>query len=100
MVVLLNEFDHAHSLLDGNDGMTSKFGAIRYYDDSDIEKWCSGLRITKTLGMRTFWDLQQNQEIHKDANWQDKMLDMEMRVSDIEEYVNIAFFHHIVVGKK
>lgn len=100
MVVLLNEFDHAHSLLDGNDGMTSKFGAIRYYDDSDIEKWCSGLRITKTLGMRTFWDLQQNQELHKDAGWQDKMLDIEMRVADVEEYVNIAFFHHMVVGKK
>jgi len=21
--------------------------------------------------MRIFWDMQQNQEIHKDANWQD-----------------------------
>ena len=73
MVVLLNDFEHAHSLLDGNDGMTSKFGAIRYYEDSDIEEWCPNLKITKTLGMRTFWDMQQNQEIHKDAEWQDKI---------------------------
>ena len=50
MVVLLNDFEHAHSLLDGNDGMASKYGAIRYYEDADIEKWCSKLVITKTLG--------------------------------------------------
>ncbi|MBO5352695.1 MAG: methyltransferase domain-containing protein [Lachnospiraceae bacterium] len=100
MVVLLNEFAHAHSLLDGNDGTTSKYGAIHYYEDADIEKWCSDLKITRTLGMRTFWDLQQNQEIHKDAEWQEKMLEMEQRVADREEYKRIAFFHHLTIQKK
>jgi SAM-dependent methyltransferase len=57
MVVLLNDFEHAHSLLDGNDGMASKYGAIHYYEDTDIEKWCPELVIMKTLGMRTFWDM-------------------------------------------
>lgn len=100
MVVLLNDFEHAHSLLDGNDGMTSKYGAIRYYEDSDIENWCSKLKITKTRGMRTFWDMQQDQEIHKDADWQDKMVEIEMRVSDMDEYKDIAFFHHLTIEKK
>lgn len=100
MVVLLNDFEHAHSLLDGNDGMASKYGAIRYYEDSDIEKWCPELAITKTLGMRTFWDLQQNQEIHKDVDWQDKMVEIEMRVSDMDVYKDIAFFHHLILEKK
>lgn len=100
MVVLLNDFEHAHSLLDGNNGMTSKYGAIRYYEDSDIEKWCSELAITKTLGMRTFWDMQQNQEIHKDAGWQDKMVEIEMRVSDMDRYKDIAFFHHLTIEKR
>lgn len=100
MVVLLNDFEHAHSLLDGNDGMASKYGAIRYYEDSDIEKWCPELMITKTLGMRTFWDMQQNQEIHKDTDWQDKMAEIEMRVSDIDEYKDIAFFHHLMIEKR
>ena len=100
MVVLLNDFEHAHSLLDGNNGMTSKYGAIRYYEDLDIEKWCPTLRITKTLGMRTFWDLQQNQEIHKDMDWQDKMVEMEMRVSDMDGYRDIAFFHHLIIEKR
>lgn len=100
MVVLLNDFEHAHSLLEGNDGMTSKYGAIRYYEDSDIEKWCSALKITKILGMRTFWDMQQNQGIHKDADWQDKMVEIELRVSDMDEYKNIAFFHHLMIDKR
>lgn len=100
MVVLLNDFEHAHGLLDGNDGMASKYGAIRYYEDSDIEEWCPTLTITKTLGMRTFWDLQQNQEIHKSADWQDKMVEIELRVSDMDEYRDIAFFHHLVIEKK
>ncbi len=100
MVVLLNDFEHAHSLLDGNDGMTSKFGAIRYYEDADIEKWCPKLEITKTLGMRTFWDMQQNQENHKDVEWQDKMIDIEMRVSDMNDYKAISFFHHLIIEKR
>lgn len=100
MVVLLNDFEHAHSLLDGEDGTTSRYGAIHYYEDADIERWCPDLKITKTLGMRTFWDLQQNQEIHKDAAWQEKMLEMEQRVADLEEYKQIAFFHHLTIQKK
>ncbi len=100
MVVLLNDFEHAHSLLDGNDGMASKYGAIGYYEDLNIEKGCPELTITKTLGMRTFWDMQQNQEIHKDAHWQDKMVEIEMRVSDMDGYKDIAFFHHLLIGKK
>lgn len=100
MVVLLNDFEHAHSLLDGNDGMASRYGTIRYYEDSEIEKWCPELVIKKMLGMRTFWDMQQNQDIHEDADWQDKMVEIEMRVSDMEEYKDIAFFHHLIVGKR
>lgn len=31
--------DELRKFADGNDGMASKYGAIRYYEDSDIEKW-------------------------------------------------------------
>lgn len=40
--------------------------------------------ITETLRMRTFWDMQQNLEIHKNADWQDKMMEIEVRISDEE----------------
>lgn len=87
-------------MLDGNDGMASKYGAIHYYEDTDIEKWCPELVITKTLCIRTFWDMQQNQEIHKDADWQDKMVEIEMRVSDMNGYKDIAFFHHLMFEER
>ena len=100
MVVLLNNFEHANALLDGKAGESGQYGVIHYYDDSDIEAWNPNLKITKTLGMRTFWDLQQNQECHKDAGWQEKMLQMEHRVENIEEYKQIAFFHHLIIKKE
>lgn len=100
MVVLLNDFEQAGSLLDGNDGRTSQSGEIHYYEDTDILTWCRDLTIAKVMGMRTFWDLQQNQEIQRDAVWQEQMIDMELRVSQLEEYRKIAFFHHLILTKR
>lgn len=99
MAVLLNNFQHANDLLDGKDSMASKYGSIRYYNDEDLVKWAPELKIKKILGMRTFFDLQQNQEIHKDEDWQIKMMEMEQRVSDIDEFRNVAFFHHVILMK-
>ena len=99
MVVLLNNFEHANELLDGTVGASGQYGSIHYYDDADIENWCPKLKITKTLGMRTFWDLQQNQECHKDSDWQEKMLQIEHRVEAVKEYQQIAFFHHLILER-
>ncbi len=99
MVVLLNNFDHANELLEGENGQSKQFGAIDYYDDSDILKWSEAFKVQKILGLRTFWDLQQNQEIQKDNTWQEKMLQMEKAVSDLEEFKAVAFFHHIILKK-
>ncbi len=99
MTVLLNDFDHAHALLDGEDGASSQYGTIHYYEDEDILRWCNGFEIQKVMGIRTFWDLQQNQELHKDPQWQEKMVEIEMRVAEMEEYRSIAFFHHLLLNK-
>lgn len=100
MTVLLNNFEHANELLDGTCCVSSQFGKIRYYEDEDLVKWAPKLRIEKILGMRTFWDLQQNQDIQKEEEWQQKMMRLEQRVCDIEEYRGIAFFHHVFLRKK
>lgn len=100
MAVLLNDFEKANNLLDGKDGAASKYGVIHYYEDSDITKWCINLSAIKTYGIRTFWDLQQNQEIQETPEWQEKMIQLEMRVSEMEEYRAIAFFHHLIMVKK
>ncbi len=100
MVVLLNEFEKADALLSGEDGYAAAYGTIHYYEDAEINKWCEGLRIQKTFGIRTFWDLQQNQECHKDSAWQEKMIEAELSVSQIEPYRDIAFFHHLILEKE
>lgn len=99
MVVLLNDFEEATNLLNGCNSQAQQFGTINYYDDSDISKWCSGLVMQQAYGLRTFWDLQQNQEIQKDEEWQQKMTNIEMRVSHNPDFQKIAFFHHLIFQK-
>lgn len=99
MAVLLDDFEKANEILDGKDSTASKFGTIRYYEDNDITKWEPQITISDILGIRTFWDLQQNQQKHGDEAWQEKMLQLELRVSQMQEYKNIAFFHHILLKK-
>ena len=100
MAVLLDNMEKANDLLDGNDGVSSQFGAIRYYEDELIAKCNKGLKLLDTFGIRTFWDLQQNQEKHGTEEWQMRMMQLEMRVSKIEEYKKIAFFHHLLFIKE
>lgn len=100
MIVLLNNFQHASELLEGKNGHAQRFGTINYYEDSELLKWCDKFKLEKILGLRTFWDLQQNQEIQKDTAWQKHMLEMELKVSGLEEYKAVAFFHHIILRKK
>lgn len=99
MVVLLNNFSHARQLLQGEDGKAAQLGAIRYYEVQDLLKWCPGLKIEKIFGFRTFWDLQQNQEIQREPYWQEQMLSVEREVSGKTEFQGIAFFHHILLKK-
>lgn len=70
MAVLLDDFEKTNVLLDGENSTTSKFGCIRYYKDTDILKWEPKSIVSDTFGIRTFWDLQQNQENHGDEEWQ------------------------------
>lgn len=99
MAVLLDDIDKANDLLNGENCNASKFGEIRYYEDEDILRWVTNLKLLKTYGIRTFWDLQQNQEKHETEEWQARMMELELRVSEIEEYRKIAFFHHLILTK-
>ncbi|MBE6722442.1 MAG: methyltransferase domain-containing protein [Ruminococcaceae bacterium] len=100
MAVLLNNFEHANELLEGKNGHAQKFGTIHYYEDQELLSWFHDFKLEKVLGMRTFWDLQQNQEVQKDTAWQEQMLKIELSVSELEEYKAIAFFHHVILSKE
>ena len=100
MVVLLNNFNEANKLLDGRNSSAQQFGTINYYDDGDITKWCDNFTLRESYGLRTFWDLQQNQEIQKDEDWQKNLIDIEMRVSQNPDFQKIAFSHHLIFEKE
>lgn len=100
MAVLLDDMGKANDLLDGKDGASSQFGAIRYYEDEQIAKWNKGLKLLDSFGICTFWRLQQNQEKQGTEEWQKQMVQLEMRVSKLEEYRKIAFFHHLFFIKE
>lgn len=100
MAVLLDDMEKANDLLDGKNSTASKFGVIRYYEDEMISGWVPGLKKSDCFGIRTFWDLQQNQEKHNTEEWQSRMMQLEMRVSQMEEYRKISFFHHLLFSKE
>lgn len=99
MAVLLDDFERANALLDGKTSMSSQYGAIDYYEDEDILVWGDKLSLERNFGIRCFWDLQQNQEKHVTDEWQEKMIQLEQRVAEKEEYRAIAFFHHLILRK-
>lgn len=99
MAVLLDDFERANALLDGKVSMTSQYGAIDYYDDEDVLVWGNKLGLERKFGIRCFWDLQQNQDKHESEEWQQKMIQLEQRVAEKEEYRAIAFFHHLILRK-
>ena len=77
-----------------------RYSELDLYEDEMISGWVPGLKKSDCFGIRTFWDLQQNQEKHNTEEWQSRMMQLEMRVSQMEEYRKISFFHHLLFSKE
>ena len=100
-VIQENSVNEAISLLNGGITNVMIFGQVNYYDMKDVKEWIGdkNINIEKVLGIRTFWSLQQNNEIKNDPIWQEKILEIEMKVSNINDYINISFFNHVLLKK-
>ena len=94
-VVFENNPDEAVALLDGGDSYAANFGKINYYDTSEFSPLFD---IRKRMGLRTFFALQNN-EVKSNPDWADKMFELEMKVSEIPDFVNVAFFNHILLTR-
>lgn len=96
-----NNLDEVIVMLNGGTSSAAYFGAINYYSLDDIKKWAENLNISieKVLGIRTLFALHSNNNVRYDSAWQEKMFEIEMKVCSIEEYVNIAFYNHIIMRK-
>jgi len=100
-VIFENNIDEATMLLNGEASNVAYFGKVNYYNINEIREWIGDLdvNIEKVLGIRTFFALHPNNEIRYDPIWQEKMFEVEMMVSDIEDYINISFYNHILLKK-
>lgn len=100
-VVYENNVDEALYLLNGGTVSVPEFGQVNYYDINDIIEWVSDMNITieKVLGAKTFWALQQNHELKNQPDWEEKMFEIEMKVCNISEYINISYFNHVLLKK-
>lgn len=99
--VFENNLDEAISLLHGESTSAAYFGQISYYNTKDLMDWAGNIdvHIEKVLGIRTFYALNPDNEIKFDPIWQEKMFELEMKVSSIEDYIKISFFNHILLKK-
>ncbi|APC41264.1 hypothetical protein A7L45_14860 [Clostridium estertheticum subsp. estertheticum] len=88
-------------MLNGGVSNVANFGQVNYCNINDITGWIGELdiNIEKMLGIRTFFALHPNNEIRYDPIWQEKMFEVEMMVSDIEDYINISFYNHVLLKK-
>ncbi len=84
------------ALLSGKNNTSKNFGEIKDYEDEAL--LTSGLKIDKCYGICTFYGLQDN-KIKYQKDWSEAMLDIEMTVSECEDFRKIAFFHHLILKK-
>ncbi len=85
-----------------NKPLPSVFGDCTLYDYKQIKRWAKkcGLNNTDFLGIRTFFGLSDKNSIKYTNKWYYNMLELEMRVCNIEEYKNTAFYHHLIFTKE
>jgi 2-polyprenyl-3-methyl-5-hydroxy-6-metoxy-1,4-benzoquinol methylase len=94
-VIFECNIDEAMSLLNGGESYAANFGKINYYDTAEFSPL---FNVEKRMGIRTFYALQNN-EVKSNSDWQGKMFELELKVSEITEFVNVAFFNHVLLTR-
>ena len=92
----------AISLLDNNANDKNNYLGTQYiYSNEDVKKWMDkiGGQIKKVLGIRTFWALGQDNAVKYTEEWYQNMLALESAVAEVDEYRNVAYFHHLLIEK-
>ena len=97
-----NDPKKALALLDNANDKSNYFGIQYIYSNDDIISWAEkhGGIIDKTMGMRTFWALGQDNSIKFSDEWYSNTFELENRVAEIDEYRRIAFYNHLLIRKE
>ncbi len=89
----------AHNLLDGGFSYSSAFGNIKYYTADDLLRLTNHTLTTeKTYGIRALASLH-SANAQNSEGWFDEMFALEHRLLELPEFINIAYFHHILLKK-
>ena len=92
----------ALNLMESGDNESSRFGSRDTYEDTylieQVKQW--GLSLENLFGIRAFFALSSNNEIKWSQEWYEDMLALEMRACRLDEWKNIAFFHHLIFQKR
>ena len=77
------------------------FGDRQLYSLEDIAAWIEkyNLTVEQILGIRTFFCLIQDNSIKYNPEWYERMIELELKAGEIEEYKNIAFLNHLIIRK-
>ena len=100
-ILFKNDFTNYKSVFIENESYSERFGTISYFKERKIVDWSNKklMQINK-FGLRMFYDLQSNMELQKNKQWQDNIIDAELFFCKTEEFINIAFLHHLIYIKK
>ena len=98
--VLSDNPSAALDLLSDDNTENSMFGSRSVYDNKYLIDLFEGEAVLKkTYGIRAFFGLSSNNEIKYTDEWYQKMLELENKASEIDEFVKIAFFNHLIFNK-
>ncbi len=92
-------FEECHKLLSGGYSYSSAFGDIKYYTNDDLLKLPQqSIYIESEQGVRALASLHSSQ-IQNQADWHDKMLELEWELLKNPHFINIAYFKHLFIKK-
>jgi len=98
--VLSDNPSAALDLLSDDNTENSMFGNRSVYDNKYLIDLFEGEAVLKKIyGIRAFFGLSSNNEIKYTDEWYQKMLELESKASEIDEFVKIAFFNHLIFNK-
>jgi SAM-dependent methyltransferase len=103
IAIFKNDPKKAIEQLDENANDKSNYLGTQYiYSNGDLNAMVTqhGGKIYKTLGMRAFYALGQDNTVKYTDEWYQNMLSLEEKVQAIDEYKNAAFFNHVFIAKE
>ncbi len=93
------DLEETKSLLDGGFSFSSAFGDIKYYENQDIVRMLSNsFEISDVFGVRVVGSLH-SPKIQANEDWVLKMFEIESRLMTRPEFINIAYFNHVLLSK-